>query len=61
MKIIRNCKCFSKDFITVKDITDNDSNDIVISILQHNKRSAVVLSKEDAIEYFETILVLLKN
>jgi len=61
MNIKKNCKHENDDFIEVESRMEYGDKDIFISIHQGLRQTAVVLSREDAIKYFETILNELKK
>jgi hypothetical protein len=61
MNIKNHCKHEDDDFIEVERHVEWGDKDIFISIHAGLRQAAVVLSKEDAIKYFETILNELKK
>ena len=61
MKIKKHCSHEDDDFIEVERHVEWEDKDIFISIHAGLRQAAVVLSKEDAIKYFETILNELKK
>jgi len=61
MNIKKHCKHEDDDFIEVESRMEYGDKDIFISIHQGLRQTAVVLSREDAIKYFETILNELKK
>jgi hypothetical protein len=61
MNIKNHCKHENDDFIEVESHMEYGDKDIFISIHAGLRQTAVVLSKENAIKYFETILNELKK
>jgi hypothetical protein len=61
MNIKKHCKHEGDDFIEVRRHEEIGDKDIFISIHAGLRQAAVVLSREDAIKYFETILNELKK
>jgi hypothetical protein len=61
MNIKKYCKHEDEDFIEVESRMEYGDKDIFISIHAGLRHTAIVLSREDAIKYFETILNELKK
>jgi hypothetical protein len=61
MNIKKYCKHEPEDFIEVERHVEWEDKDIFISIHAGLRQAAVVLSKEDAFQFFETILNELKK
>jgi hypothetical protein len=61
MNIKKHCKHEDDDFIEVESRMEYGDKDIFISIYAGLRQAAVVLSKEDAFQFFETILNELKK